>query len=153
MPHGWRDAEGPQGAHAADAEHDLLLKARFAIAAVKARRQVAILRRVFLQAGIEQVKADAAGRYPPHIGQHGAIAERHGHDAGVAVRLQRLLDRHVGPVQPLVGFLLPAFGGNVLMEISLRVHEADAHERHTQVACLLAVVAGEHAEAARVDRQ
>ena len=39
------------------------------------------------------------------------------------------------------------------MEVALRVHEADADERHAEVAGLLAVVAGEHAETARVDRQ
>ena len=39
------------------------------------------------------------------------------------------------------------------MEVALRVHEADADERHAEVARLLAVIAGEHAEAAGVNRQ
>ena len=39
------------------------------------------------------------------------------------------------------------------MEIALRIHEADADERHAEVAGFLAVIAGQHAEAAGVDRQ
>ena len=41
----------------------------------------------------------------------------------------------------------------LLVEIALRVHEADADERHAEVAGFLAVVAGEHAKAAGVNRQ
>ena len=39
------------------------------------------------------------------------------------------------------------------MEVALRIHEADADERHAEIAGLLAVIAGEDAEAAGVDRQ
>ena len=39
------------------------------------------------------------------------------------------------------------------MEVALRIHEADADERDAEIARFLAVVAGEHAEAAGVDRQ
>ena len=39
------------------------------------------------------------------------------------------------------------------MEVALRIHESDADERHAEVAGFLAVIAGQHAEAARVDRQ
>ena len=39
------------------------------------------------------------------------------------------------------------------MEIALRIHEADADERHAEVARFLAVIARQHAEAAGVDRQ
>jgi hypothetical protein len=41
----------------------------------------------------------------------------------------------------------------VLVKVALRIHEADADERHAEVARLLAVIAGEHAEAARINRQ
>ena len=73
----------------------------------------------------------------------------HGLPSGVV----RRLDRRVGPVQPLVALFLPAVGGDVLMEVALRIHEPDADERHAEVARFLAVIAGEHAEAAGVDRQ
>ncbi len=39
------------------------------------------------------------------------------------------------------------------MEVSLRIHEADADERNPEVARFLAVVAREHPEPAGVDRQ
>ena len=97
--------------------------------------------------------ADAADRHFPDVGQHGAVAERHRDDAWRSVRLQRLLDGDVGPVEPLVHLELPAFGRNRLMEISLGVHEPDADQRHAEVARFLAVIAGEHAEAARINRQ
>ena len=147
------DAERLERAHAADAEDDLLLDAGLAIAAVEARRQLAIPRRVLLEAGVEQVERDAAEPHPPHGDQHRAIAERHRGDARLAVGRQRRFDRRVRPVEALVALFLPAFGGDVLMEVALRVHEADADQRHAEVAGLLAVIAGEHAEAAGVNRQ
>ena len=153
MPHRRRDAERAQRADAADAENDFLLQARFAIAAVESRGEIAILRRVLFEAGVEQVQRDAADRHFPDVGQHGAIAERHRDDARRSVGLQRLLDGDVGPVEPLVHLELPALGRRRLVEVSLRIHEADADQRHAEVARLLAVIAGEHAEAAGIDRQ
>ena len=50
VEHAGIDAERLQRADAADAEDDLLLDARFAIAAVQPRGQLAVPRRVFLQA-------------------------------------------------------------------------------------------------------
>ena len=44
----------PQRADTADAEDDLLLDARLAIAAVEARRQLAIPGRVLFEIGVEQ---------------------------------------------------------------------------------------------------
>ena len=39
------------------------------------------------------------------------------------------------------------------MEVALRVHEPDADERHAKIAGFFAVIAGQHAKTARVDRQ
>ena len=153
VPDRRRDSERAESADAADAQDDLLLQPGFAVAAVEPRGEIAILGRVLLQARVQQIQVHAAERDFPDIAQDRAIAERHGDDARVAVGLQRLLDGHVGPVQSLVGFLLPALCGNVLVEIALRVHEADAHERHAEVARLLAVVAGEYAQAPGINRQ
>ena len=41
----------------------------------------------------------------------------------------------------------------MLVEVPLRIHEPDADERHAEVRRFLAVIAGEHAETAGVDRQ
>ena len=49
-----------------------------------------------------------------------------------------------------VALLLPAVGVERLAEVAVPVEEADADERHAEVAGRLEVVAGEHAEAAGV---
>ncbi len=68
VPHGRRDAERADRAHAADAKNDLLLETGFAIAAVETRGEIAILRGVFLESGVEQVKVDAADPDFPDVG-------------------------------------------------------------------------------------
>ena len=153
MPHRRRDAQRPQGADAADAEDDLLLDARLPVPAVEARRQFTVPRGVLGEVRVEQVQADAAEPDAPHRRQHRPVTERHRRDARPPLRRQRRGDRRLGPRQPLVVLLLPAVVRHALVEVALRIHEADADERHAEVTRLLAVVAGEHAEAAGVDRQ
>ncbi len=146
-------AEGLQRANAADAENDFLLDARLAVPAVQSCRQFAVPRRVFLEAGVQQIQLHPAEPYAPHLHQHAAVSERHGDDARLAVGRDSGFDRCVVPVQAFVRFLLPAFRRHALMEVPLRIHEADADQRDAQIAGFLAVIAGEHAEAAGVNRQ
>ncbi len=153
MPHRRIDAERPQGADAADAEDDFLLDARFAVAAVEARREFAVPRRVLFEVGVEEIDLRVTELDVPHRDEHGARAERDGDDARLAVGHQGRFDRRVLPVQLAVAFFLPAFRRHALVEVALRIHEADGDERHAEVAGFLAVIAGEHAQAARVDRQ
>ncbi len=153
VPHGGFDAKRPQHAYAADAEDDLLLDACFAVAAVKPGGQLAIPRRVLLEIGVEQKQADPADAQPPNRREHGAIAERHRNHRRLTGPRDRRRNWRVGPVETLVMLLLPAVGGQPLMEVALRVHEPDADERHSKVARFLAVIAREHAKAAGVDRQ
>ena len=61
-------------------------------------------------------------------------------------------ERQVEEVVLGVALLLPAVHGEVLAEVALAVHQADADERQAEVAGALQVVAGQHAEAAGVDR-
>ena len=70
MPDRRLDAQALQHPHAADAEDDLLLDARLAIAAVEARRELAIPRRVLFEIGVEQEERDAADAHAPHGGEH-----------------------------------------------------------------------------------
>ena len=147
------DAHGLEDADAADAEDDLLLDARLAVASVETRRELAIPRRVLLEIGVEEEEPHAAELHLPDRHEDGAIPERHGDDAGAAVGSDGAFDRRIGPVQTLVDFLLPAFGRHGLMKVALRVHEADADERNPEVARFLAVIAGQHAESARVNGQ
>ena len=111
MPDRRRNAERAQRANAADAQDDFLLQPGLAIAAVQAGREVAIPRRVLLEARIEQVQTHAADRHLPHVGQNRPIAERHGDDARCAVRLQRLLNGHVWPIEALVHLLAASLPG------------------------------------------
>src|SRR5215813_5143148 len=145
------DAEGLERAHAVDAEHDLLLDARLPVATVQARRQLSVPWCVLLEVGVEQVERHAPHPDAPYGDEHRALAEWHGSNALLAVGQHGELDGRVGPIQTLVAFLLPAFGRQVLVEVALRVHEADADERHAQISSFLAVIAGEHAQAARID--
>ena len=147
------DAERPERAHAADAEDDFLLDARLPIAPVQTRGQLAVPRGVLFEIGVEEIELHAPDAYPPHRHQHRPIVERNGREARLAVGGRRLLDRSVLPVEQLVALFLPSFRRHVLMEVALRIHEPDADERHAEVAGLLAVIAGQHAKAARVNRQ
>ena len=153
VPHRRIQFQRPQRADAADAQDDLLLDARLAIAAIQARGEFAVPRRVLFEVGVEQINLRVTEPDVPHRDEHRAGAERHGDDARLAVGRDCRFDRRVGPIEALVHLLLPPFGRDVLVEVPLRVHEADADERQAEVACLLAVVAGEDAEAAGVNRQ
>src|SRR5437660_8075698 len=66
VEHRWIRAERLQHADAADAQNDFLLDARFAVAAVEPRRQLAVPRRVLLQIRVEQVQLDATDPDAPH---------------------------------------------------------------------------------------
>ena len=72
---------------------------------------------------------------------------------GLAVASDGRLHRQLVDVGVEVLFVLPAVVVEALAEVALVVEQADADERDAQVAGALDVVAGEHAEAAGVDRQ
>ena len=52
----------------------------------------------------------------------------------------------------VVAVLLPAVERQALVEVALPVEQAHAHHRHAEIAGRLAVIAGQDAQAARVDR-
>ncbi len=64
-----------QRAHAADAEHDLLLDAGRAVAAVEPVGDVAVVRRVLLEVGVEQIEPDVADPRLPDLDLHGAAGQ------------------------------------------------------------------------------
>ena len=153
MPDGRRQPERAQGEHAAEPEDDLLLQPRVLAAAIEPRRELAIPRLVLFAIGVEQEQPDAADADFPHLDDDVSCRERDDHHARLPVERSRGPDRRVRPVDALVDFLLPAIRREALAEVALRVHEPDADQRHAEVARFLAVIAGEDAEAARVDRQ
>ena len=153
VPRGWLQPERAERQDAAESQDDFLLQADFLAAAVETGRQLAIGRRVLRQIGVEQQQPDPAELYLPHLHEHGAIAERHEDDARLFVERAGFDDGRLRPVELLVDLFLPAVGRHTLAEVALRIHEADADDRHAEVAGFLAVITGEDAEAARVDRQ
>ena len=68
-----------------------------------------------------------------------------------AVEAARPTQRELGRVEIGLRVLLVAIGVDLLAEVAAPVEEADADERQRRIRCGLAVVAGQHAEAARVD--
>ncbi len=153
MKHCRLGAERFEGADTADSENDFLLDAGFRVATVQACGQLSVPRRVFFQVGVEQVERHAAQPDSPDCGQHRSIAERHRRDTRLAVRRHRRFDRRIRPVEALVALFLPPFCRNMLVKITLRIHEPDADQRHAEVARFLAVIAGQHTKAAGVNRQ
>ncbi len=153
VPHGGSESQRAQRPHAAHAEHDLLLDARRAIAPVEPVGGGAVLGRVGLQVGVEQVQRHAAHLRLPHAAMHVVLAELDAHLERRAVLTQDRQDRQVGEVVVGIDRVLHAFGVDGLREVALPVEQAHRHEGQRHVARGLAVVAGEDAEAARVDRQ
>ena len=139
------DAERVEGAHAADAEEDLLAEAVLGLAAVEPVGDGAQVGGVLLDVGVEQVQRHPTDLGLPHAGHErragqvdldgDPVARREGHGVRVEVG---------------VALLLPAVGGQRLAEVAVPVEEADADQRHAEVAARLEVVAGQHAEAAGV---
>ena len=140
-------AEGTQGANAADAEHDLLTHPVLDVAAVEAIGDGRDLGGVGVDGGVEEVQVDAPDHDLPHVEPGDVVAhvDRHLH----ARRSQRQAVR----VEPREALLLVAVGVETLAEVALGVQQADGNERQPEIGGRLEVVAGENAEAAGVLRQ
>ena len=115
-------------------------------------RDVAVALGVFLQIGVKEIQPRVAdARLPdPDLDFSRGKLER---DLELCAILLHRLDRQVAEVRIVVLGALPAFGVDRLHEVALAVEQADGDERQLEIARRLAVVAGEDAEAARVDRQ
>ena len=114
--------------------------------------EFAVLGVVRFEVGVEQVDRDPAHVHPPGADVDGA-AERLDHREPRLAAGPDLADqRGRGRVEAGVAVLLPAVEPECLVEVALGVEQPDADQRHRQVRGGLAVVAGQHAEAAGVDR-
>ncbi len=147
------DLQRVQGPQPADAQEQLLADAGPGIAAVEPRRQrpvrVAVLRHV----GVQQEERRAADLHPPDSRVQHAAGGLHRDQERLPVGAGHALDRQQLDVGVEVLLLLPAVGIERLAEIALRVQQADADQRDSQVAGALEMIAGQHPQAARVDRQ
>ncbi len=147
------DAQGAQGTHAAHAEHDLLVQAHLAPADVQDVRDRTILRRVLRHVRVEQQEGHAAHLHPPDRALDRPPGQVHRHEQRPAVLADDALERHAARVEVRVGVLLVAVRVDGLAEVAVAVEQADADEREGHVRGRLAVVAGEDAEAARVEAE
>ena len=75
VPDGGLELQRLERAHAADAEHDFLLDAGGAVAAVQLVRDVAGALVVLLQVGVEQVQGHVAAACAPHLAGDAAAGQ------------------------------------------------------------------------------
>ena len=145
---------GAQGAHAADAEQQLLVEAVLLGAAVQTVGDLAVVVGVALDVGVEQQQRHAADPGHPDPSDEGRSAGHLDRHRGArAVGLPEQGQRQLVGVEDRIGLLLPALARERLLEVAVHVQQADAHQRDAQVAGGLEVVAGQDAEAAGVLRQ
>ena len=140
--HARGDSQRLQGAHAADAQQQLLANPRPRVAAIQPGGQLAIFRRVARHVGIEQIQQVAAHRQFPHPGRNLAGARFDRNRDRLAVdppwpagsECRRCSDR---------GSLPAAKPSDVepLAEIALIVVQPDADQRNAQVRGAFDVVA------------
>ena len=153
VPDGRRDAERPERPHAADAQDELLVQPHLAAADVQDVGD----RPVGAAFSAMSVSSRRTGTRPTWATQTATVQvaarELDGHRQRAALRVLDAAERQ--PAQVVVGVvvLLVAVGVDRLAEVALAVEEPDADERQGHVAGRLHVVAGEDAEAARVDAE
>jgi len=146
------DVHRAQRAHATDPEHRVLGEAQVALADVQARRDEAVGRGVLGPVGVEQQERDAADLDAPDLRDDLPVGDRDGHGQRLVARGHERGGHAVGVgVDPVL--VLPAARVGALAEVAVAVHQADRDERDGEIGRRLQDVAGEHAEAAGVDRQ
>ncbi len=138
---------------AADAEQQLLADPHAGVAAVEPRGQRAVRLAVLGDVRVEQVERRPADRDLPGLRVERAGVRVDREPEPLAAGARHRLDRQHGDVGDRVGLLLPPLAVERLLEVPLGVEDADADERHAQVAGALQVVARQDAEAAGVDGQ
>ena len=145
------DAQRAQRPHAADAQDQLLVQPHLAAADVQDvgdRPVGGVVHRV--------VRVEQQHRHAPDLDRQTAtVTSRPGSStvtvSGSPSRPRRARERQSGQVVVGVAVLLVAVGIDRLAEVAVAIQEPDADERQRHVAGGLHVVAGEDAEAARVD--
>ena len=146
------EAERLEGAKAAEPEDDLLPDAHLAVAAVELAGDARGGARGFRGGWCRGGRAASGPTCTRHIAAcTGSPARSTMTVRWLAVFVALAADRHVVPVVVGVVLLLPAVEVEALLEVAFLVEQPDRHERQAEVACGLEVVAGEDAEAARID--
>ena len=153
VPDRGRDAELPQGAHAAHAQHQLLVEAHLPATHVQDVRDRTV--RVVV---LGQVRVQEQDRHPPdlrdpHGGEQLATGQLDADRQGTSEAVLGPQDRQPRELEVRIGVLLVPVGVDRLAEEAAAVHEPDADQGQGHVRGGLHVIAGEDAEAAGVDAQ
>ena len=153
VPHGGGEAECADRPDAPDPEDQLLVEPHLAPAHVQDVGDRTVRLRVLGQVGVEEQHRDSAHLGQPDRHVEFSVGQLDGHGQRQPVLVLDPAERQ--PREVVVGvvvFLVPV-GVDRLAEVALAIEEADAEERQRHVARGLHVVAGEHAEAARIDAE
>src|SRR5207249_567516 len=152
MPDHRSQSQGTECPHTADSEQDLLAEAEFLVSAVESCGEGAVARRIVRHVGVEQVQRDPPHTNLPDQGRYGSVPHFNPDLAGSARWRQGLLDGRIQPAERLVDRVLPTLSCNPLAEVPLRVHEPDTHQRNSEIARFLAMIASQDAQAATINR-
>mgnify|MGYP001024216871 CR=1 FL=1 len=82
-----------------------------------------------------------------------AAIQRQFQQAAFAIARDQRLDGRGVVIEAFVIRFLPAFGGDALFEITLRIDETNAHQRQAKIAGFFAMIARQNAQATRINRQ
>ena len=138
------------GAHPADAQKDLLLKAVFIVASVKLVGKGAVLRIIVFVVGVQQIQFDATDGQAPHLGLDHPALDADGHLQPVAVFAADGLDWQLGELLGGVVVELIAVHAQPLVEVAVAVQQADPEKIDVAVAGFFQIVTGQDAQAATV---
>ena len=147
------DPERAQHLRAAEPEHDLLPQSQLEVADVEPRADPPAVRIILRDVGIHQVERDLSDCHLPDRHVDGGFHQGHADGDLPAVVAEHARDGRGVPIEGLVPVLLPAVVVQALVKVALRIHEPDGHQRDTQVAAFLEVVARQEAQTAGVERQ
>ena len=147
------DAQLLEHEHTTDTEQDLLLQTVLPVATIERVGDGAVKLRVHLVVGVEQVELHTTNVNLPNVSMNLIVHVRHIHNNGVAVLIEHALDgQRVEVLCVIVGYLLSVHAER-LLEVAVAIEEADGTHVDVAVRSLLYIVAGEHAETARIDLQ
>ena len=151
VPDRGMDTESGERPHPAHAQHDLLAQAHLPPAHVEDAGDGPIRGIVQGDVGVEHEHRHLSHLRLPHRRLHDPPRQVDGHGEDAAVRGVHREHGQPGEVVVRVDVLLETVGVDGLPEVARTVEQADPHEGHPEVGRRLAVVAREHAQAARVD--
>ena len=153
VPHGGRKPQRPQRAHPAHAQHDFLRDAGFKATAVKLVRDAAVVVGIGVQIGVEQQQGDFSQPTYPHPNRRIPAQQVHVQAKRRAARVLRFAEGQIPAIDRQIAELLMALGIDLLPQIAGAIKKPHRHEWQAQIAGRLAVVTGQHAQAAGVERQ